>query len=93
MNTVNQFALLTFFNPVITLLLGFIISNIFGRKTIQWIIGIAVTVLFFFLIVMINDLSLSDGQTWLYLALYVITVVIGMVVAITTRKYRYKSNA
>ncbi|QQK81180.1 hypothetical protein HUG20_15575 [Salicibibacter cibi] len=93
MTTMNQFALLTFFNPVITLLLGFIISNIFGRKKIQWIIGIAVAVLFFFLVVMINDLNLSTGQTWAYFALYVITMVIGTVVAITTRKYRYKSDA
>ncbi|QQK77353.1 hypothetical protein HUG15_18390 [Salicibibacter cibarius] len=89
----DQFTLLTFFNPIITLILGFIISNIFGRKKVQWIIGIAVTVLFFFLIVMINDLNLSDGQTWVYFSLYVITMLIGMVVAITTRKYRYNSNA
>lgn len=88
----DQFVLLTFFNPVITLMLGFIISNIFGRKNLQWIIGIVITALFFLLIVVINDLNFSEVQTWLYFALYVITMLIGMFAAITTRKYRYKSN-
>ncbi|SDI78870.1 hypothetical protein [Natribacillus halophilus] len=84
--------LITYFNSIITLILGFIINNVFDRKPYKWIVGAAATVLFFLFIVFINDLDVYSWSTWLYLLLYFITLLIGMIVSIVTRKYRYQDE-
>ncbi|MBB6448129.1 sterol desaturase/sphingolipid hydroxylase (fatty acid hydroxylase superfamily) [Geomicrobium halophilum] len=84
---IDVFVLIAFFNPIITLMLGFIIGNLMQTKPYKWVAGIIVTVLFFLFIVMINHLSFDTWQTWLYFAIYLITMMAGIQLSAFIRKF------